>query len=99
MEITVVKVETIEGDKLKSSWKEPMIVITTEGGYKFIDNMPGKRHSTSTKAWYGYDSWYNIRGTKVEIEITDDWGNKQNNLSTEARYNVWVKHPNVKMVR
>ncbi len=99
MEIRVIKVEQIEGKKLKNGWTSPMIVITTESGHKFIDNMPGKRHSKRTKAWYGYDNWSNIVGTEVKIEITDDWGNRQNKLSTEASYNIWAKHPNVKMVR
>ena len=96
MEIKVLKVEQVKGKELRKGWYSDMIVITAENGHKFIDNMPGKKHSRRTKAWYGYDNWNNVIGTEVKIEITDDWGNTQNKLSTEARYNIWAKHPNVK---
>ncbi len=99
MKIKVVSVEQVKGKVLREGWHSDMIIITTKDGYKFIDNIPEEKHSNSFKAWYGYDNWNDVIGEKVKIEITDDWGNKQNKLSTEERYNIWAKHPNVKMVR
>jgi hypothetical protein len=97
MKIKIVKVKQVKGFELKSGWYKDMVVISTSEGYQFIDNLPNVKHSNKSKAWYGYDNWSDTIGT--EVEITDDWGNAHNKLSTEASYDIWAKHPDVKMVR
>ncbi len=99
MKIRVTNVVTVKGAKLKEGWDSDMVVITTADGHRFIDNLPNQKHSNRTKAWYGYDNWNNLRGSEVNIVVTDDWGNMQNRLSNEAQYNIWAKHPNARMVR
>jgi hypothetical protein len=99
MKIKVVSVEQVKGKVLRKGRHSDMIIITPKDGYKFIDNIPEKKHSNSFKSWYGYYNWNDVVGTEIRIKITDDWGNKQKKLSTEASYNISAKHPNVKMVR
>ena len=99
MKIKISRVEQVEGTVLRNGWYSDMVVITTEDGHKFIDNLPNEKHSNHSKAWYGYDNWNDLKGSEINIEVTDDWGNKQNKLSTEAQYNIWAKHPNARMVR
>jgi len=99
MKIIIAKVEQVAGKVLSNNWEKDMVVITTEDGHRFIDNLPGQKHSNSARAWYGYDNWNDLKGTEVNIVVTDDWGDVQHKLSTEAQYNIWAKHPDARMVR
>lgn len=99
MKIKVKDVKEVAGNALRGNWRSRMIVITAEDNTVYIDNLPGKKHSNNSKAWYGYDNWDNLKGQEIEIEITDEWGNNQTDTSAIARYDIWAKHPDVKMVK
>jgi len=99
MRIKVKDVKEVEGNTLRDNWHSRMIVIMAEDNTVYIDNLPGKKHSNNSKAWYGYDNWASLKGQEIEIKVTDDWGNNQTDTSSSARYDIWVKHPDVRMVK